>query len=140
MKVILTIICLTLFATIVQAQPGSKKFRLDNVDGLTPVGVSLKPQTYVGRKAIQVLDTAGGITPGAKYVTIDRVPFHNGTIEGAAPAPRHAALLVLLFASMKRPPSLNVSTCARATAGPKTRCAVTIRCNTSLTPTTRGNA
>lgn len=81
MKKALTIIHLLLFTTAVLGQASPKKLRLEHTEGLTPLGVTIKPLTYAGKKAVQVMDTATGITPGNKYVKINNLLFHNGTIE-----------------------------------------------------------
>lgn len=81
MKRSLAILCLVLFATVAQAQNTPKKLRLDNVQGLTPFGVALKPQTYSAKRAVQVVDTAQGITSATKLASINDLLFRNGTIE-----------------------------------------------------------
>lgn len=81
MKKALAILCLVLSATVIQAQNAPRKLRLDNIQGLTPFGVALKPQTYSAKRAVQVMDTAQGITAGTKLVKINDLLFRNGTIE-----------------------------------------------------------
>jgi hypothetical protein len=81
MKKVLTIVCLALFATSVMGQTSQKNLPLDKVQGLTPLGVTLKPLTYAGKRSVQVVDTAQGITSTTKLVRINDLLFHNGTIE-----------------------------------------------------------
>lgn len=80
-KIALSIVCFALSTTIVLGQAGQLKFKLDNTTGLTALGVTLKPATYLGKKSVQVLDTARGITSGTKLARLSGVTFHNGTIE-----------------------------------------------------------
>ena len=81
MKITLAVVCFALSATTALGQAGQRKFKLEDTTGLTPLGISLKPSTYLGKKSVQVLDTAHGITSGTKLARLKDLTFHNGTIE-----------------------------------------------------------
>lgn len=81
MKIALAIVCFALSAATALGQAGKRKFTLTDTTGLLPVGVTLKTSTLHGKKGVQVLDTARGITPGTKLVSLKDIIFHNGTIE-----------------------------------------------------------
>lgn len=80
-KAALAIACFALSTTTALGQAGQRKFKLEDTTGLIPLGVTLKPSTYQGKKSVQVLDTARGITSGTKMARLSDLTFHNGTIE-----------------------------------------------------------
>jgi hypothetical protein len=73
---------LTILITITAfAQPKAKNFPLSTTDDLKPVNVKVTATVYEGKKGLQVLDTAQGITGELKYAKLTVLPFHNGSIE-----------------------------------------------------------
>lgn len=81
MKKALAIICFIVSVNDAWGQTTLKKVPLDHTERLAPLGVTIKPLTYRGKKALQVLDTARGITSGTKLARLKDITFHNGTIE-----------------------------------------------------------
>lgn len=80
MKNILVLLCFVSFYTKAISQ-AAKRFPLTTIEGLQPLHVAIQPQTYFGKKSVQVMDTAQGITSELKYAKLSNVDFHNGIIE-----------------------------------------------------------
>ena len=81
MKKVLAIICFVVSLNDAWGQTTQKKVPLDDTEHVAPLGVTIKPLTYRGKKVLQVLDTAQGITSGTKLAKLNNITFHNGTIE-----------------------------------------------------------
>jgi hypothetical protein len=73
---------------------------LDSINGLRPLGVQLREETYHGRKAVQVVDSrdtdpswaANHAVAGGGLVILPDVAFHDGTITaGVASKPKAGA-------------------------------------------------
>lgn len=83
MKTLLRVIFCTieLAGTTAPVPRPPRVFQLTNPEGLQPQHVTLAAATYQGKRCVQVVDTARGITSARKYALLRNFTFHNGTIE-----------------------------------------------------------
>ncbi len=81
MRNFFTVLPLLLLSLVVMGQATRETFPLNSTQGLQLIRVAAQAETYQGKKAVQVVDTARGITSELKYAKLSQVLFHNGTIE-----------------------------------------------------------
>ncbi len=72
------ILWLVLFSTDALSQRNS--FPLSTTDGLLPVQVAVKPETYLGKLSTRVWDTSG-VDFDKKFAKLKSIQIHNGSIE-----------------------------------------------------------
>jgi hypothetical protein len=81
MKFFFICFILLTFSFAALSQANNKTFPLVAIVGLKPVHVTIKAETYQGKKSVAVIDTAKGITSELKYAKLTDFRFHNGTIQ-----------------------------------------------------------
>ncbi len=78
MNKLLVILWLVLVSTDAISQKNS--FPLSTTDGLLPVQVAVKPETYLGKLSTRVWDTSG-VDFDKKFAKLMNIQIHNGSIE-----------------------------------------------------------
>jgi len=70
-----------LFAASLSHAQKDQRISLTSTAALAPVNVQVATDTYLGKQAMRVVDTARGVTSEVKYAKIKDLRFSNGVIE-----------------------------------------------------------
>lgn len=81
MRSILITFSLLIISIAAQSQVNKKHFALKDTSGLKAFHVAIGAESYLGKKSVEVSDTAQGITSELKYAKLSDLIFSNGTIE-----------------------------------------------------------